>query len=79
MQKYEFCSIRRRWNKKSWRWWLVSYTQTGELEARLKRDKAKGDRSANDASARIIAQLGLDGWEVTAALGGELFFQRPIE
>ncbi len=83
MQKYEFCSIRRRYGRKkskqyTLRYYLVSYTQTGTSVTRLKRDKAKEDKSAEDAFARTVAQLGLDGWQLSSGSAGDLFFQRPI-
>jgi|SRR6266568_6405236 len=49
---------------------------------RLGTDKAMGDRNIADVQARVMAQLGLDGWEI-AASGGEdttatLTFKRPL-
>ncbi len=83
MQKYEFCSIRRRYERKKGkqytvRYYHVSYTQNGISITRLKRHKAKGDKSAEDAFARTVAQLGLDGWQLSMTSAGDLFFQRPL-
>ena len=45
----------------------------------IKADKSQGDRNINDAWPRMLAQMGLDGWELVAAQGEHLlYFKRPL-
>ena len=42
-------------------------------------DKSQGDKNVAEAAFRILAQMGLDGWEMVGAQGEHiLYFKRPI-
>jgi hypothetical protein len=61
---------------------ITTMTPEGKEEKRIKRDKSLEDDSKGNATARLIAQLGLEGWELTNGtwnVGPVLFFKRRIE
>jgi hypothetical protein len=76
MKKWEFCYvdfIRRE---------FVQMTPEGLKEKDIKRDKSLDDDSKAHATARLVAQLGVEGWELTNGtwnVGPVLFFKRAIE
>lgn len=79
MQKFEFCTVDLYYHR------LVTFTLTGWKEVRLKKDRKLGDQSDYDAAARVIAQLGFDGWELVGGASAEgrgvgsiLYFQRVV-
>jgi hypothetical protein len=59
----------------------VHYITTEGLKLqKVKRDKTLEDDNKDDATARLIAHLGLAGWELVNAGGGVrpiLYFKRP--
>ncbi len=49
----------------------IHYITTGGLKRqKIKRDKSLTNDSKDDATARLIAHLGLAGWELVNASGG---------
>ena len=66
MQKWEYCSVQISWfgqnptMKASWRHCATTGSKGGELS----REKKMSDKDAWDAAYRLIAQLGLEGWEM---------------
>ena len=79
MERWECCEVDTYYHV------LHRFTPNGWQGVALKRDKSKGDRSDDDATARAIAQLGLEGWELVNGAWGEmrgekafLFFKRRI-
>lgn len=60
---------------------LVRFTSKGLERTKCKKDKNIEDDSKEDATARIVTQLGLDGWELTNGIGDVgpvLFFKRRL-
>ena len=56
-------------------------TTEGLKRQRIKRDKSLDEDSRDDATARLVAHLGLAGWELVTASGGIrpiLYFKRPL-
>jgi hypothetical protein len=41
-------------------------------------DKSKGEKHMVDAVHRVMAELGREGWEMTAAADNILYFKRPL-
>ena len=70
MQRWEHCSV---FSGK-----VTFYKVSGTTALIIKRDKAKGDRDDNDAYNRVIAELGLDGWEFAGMNGLASWFKRPL-
>ncbi len=76
MERWEICYVdvvRREFTR---------MTAEGMEEKRIKRDKSRDDDSKGEATARLIAQLGREGWELTNGtwnVGPVLFFKRRIE
>lgn len=70
MQRWEYCSV---FSGK-----VTFYKVSGTVVLAIKRDKAKGDRDDNDAYNRVIAELGLDGWEYAGLNGLASWFKRPL-
>ncbi|HEY7125202.1 MAG TPA: hypothetical protein VH540_14715 [Ktedonobacterales bacterium] len=45
----------------------------------IKPDKSQGDRNIHDAWMRVLAQMGIEGWELAATQGEHIWvFKRPI-
>ncbi len=60
---------------------LVRFTPKGLERTKCKRDKSLEDDSKEDATARTVNQLGLDGWELTNGggdVGPVFFFKRRV-
>ena len=60
---------------------LIEMTPDGLRETKIKRNKSLDDDSKAHATARIVTQLGLDGWELTNGswnIGPILYFKRRI-
>ena len=57
---------------------LTFFRVTGTITVPVKRDKDRGDHSDTDAYNRIIAQLGLDGWQYVGMNGLASWFKRRI-
>jgi hypothetical protein len=78
MQRWEYCHL----NQFSKPYNIKYYRATrGADIVEVKRDKTKGDRSDEDACNRILAELGLQGWEAVGHLGqaATILFKRPLE
>jgi hypothetical protein len=76
MDKWEVCYV------DCFRHELVRFTPEGLVEKKLKKDKAKDGDSKNQATARVVAWLGLEGWELTNGewdIGPVLFFRRRVQ
>jgi hypothetical protein len=59
----------------------VRFTSRGLERTKCKKDKNIEDDSKEDATARTVAELGLDGWELTNGVGDVspvLFFKRRL-
>ena len=79
MERWEFCEVDTFYHR------ILYFTPNGQKYTLLERDKNEGDRSDDDATARAIAQLGWEGWELVNGSWGEmrgekafLFFKRRI-
>ena len=76
MQKWEYCGA------SIYHQTLTFFTPNGPKEEKIKREKAKGDRSDWDAIHRRIAEIGLEGWELVGMFGGAphytYYFKRPL-
>lgn len=79
MERWEFCEVNTYYHI------MYHFTPNGRKITLIKRDRDKGDQSDDDATARTIAQLGLEGWELINGSWGEmrgekalLFFKRRI-
>jgi hypothetical protein len=62
-------------------WGLIFYKVSDTVKIRITQDKARGDKSVDDALLRTVAQLGLDGWELVGTSGENakmMFFKRPL-
>jgi len=58
---------------------LFFFGPAGHRRIDIKQDKSQGDEDTVQAVFRIIAQLGMDGWELAASQGeGLLYFKRPL-
>lgn len=62
---------------------LVLYRSPKGTVIHLRADKSKGDKNVAEAAFRILAEMGLDGWEMVATSyepqsGGILYFKRPV-
>ena len=81
MSRWEYCTVRRGGIPGAR---LTMYKETGPLFAHIKRDPARNDRDDEDAYYRCVAELGIDGWELTGTAAGEegetlLYFKRPLD
>jgi D-alanyl-D-alanine carboxypeptidase len=59
----------------------IRLTPTGMERTKFKRDKGLDNDSKDDATARGVARLGLEGWEMTNGVGDVrpvLFFKRRL-
>ena len=79
MERWEFCVVDTYYH------FMNQYTPNGLKRTQFKCDKNMGDRSDDDATARAIAQLGVEGWDLIngtwAEMRGEklfLIFRRRI-
>jgi hypothetical protein len=79
MDRWEFCEVDTYWHR------IIDFTPRGRKVTELKRDRNEGDRTDDDATARAITRLGLEGWELVNGSWGEgrsekafLFFKRRI-
>jgi len=74
MKKWEYCYI------DSNNYQYVSFSELGMKKVKIKRDKENGG-SKEDAIAKMIAKLGIEGWELTNTTGEIAiiyFFKREI-
>ena len=73
MQQWEYCLVSTAGDPP----FVIFYEPTGPRELQVRRDLTKGDSSHYDAAARIIAELGLQGWELFNLTEGTWVFKRP--
>jgi hypothetical protein len=77
VQKWEYCRLHNTGGPGA----LTVYRGDGAQQFSVKADKTQGDRSDADAARRLIATLGLDGWELVGfedAYGRNWVFKRPV-
>jgi len=79
MQQWEYCRLTGGSDAT-----LNFYRVDGLISMPVKRDKARGDKSDDDARVRYIAELGRDGWELAGFAfldytRPHLWFKRPIQ
>jgi hypothetical protein len=79
MQQWEYCRLTG-YNDPV----LSFYRLDGVMSMPIKRDKARGDKSEDDARVRYIAELGHDGWELVGVafqdpFNHQMWFKRPKE
>ena len=75
MEKYEFCYVDTLGHT------MVTMTPEGRVESRIKKDKQKDGDTKDDATARAVSRLGLEGWELVNGIGDirpVFFFQRKV-
>lgn len=75
MEKWEFCYV------DCFRHDMVRFTPDGAVEKKLKKDKTRDGDSKGEATARVVAWLGLEGWELAGGAwdaGPILFFRRRV-
>ncbi len=81
MQKWEFAELGYDYN--GGYHYLILFKTSGSEVLDLKRDKNLGDKTNADARRRMMAQLGLQGWELVSSHAGSpyvetLYFKRPL-
>ncbi len=81
MQKWEYCRLL--YDGTSRDYWHILYKPEGHVTLRVRRDEAKGDKDDTSAWWRMIAELGLDGWELATSYedshgSHHLYFTRPL-
>ena len=76
MQRWEYCHL----NRFSKPYTIYFYQPSGTRVFEVKRDKSKGDGDDDAACLRMIAELGMQGWEAVGHLGqtGTILFKRPV-
>jgi hypothetical protein len=75
MERFEFCYV------DTLDHLMVSMTAEGRVESRIKKDKQKNGDTRDDATARVVAKLGMEGWHLVNGVGDirpVLFFQRKL-
>ncbi len=78
MQKWEYCRIHNSGGPEA----LIIYRGDRVQRFPVKADKTQGDRSDIDAVQRLIATLGLDGWELVGfedLYTRNWVFKRPLQ
>ena len=74
--RWEYCYIKPGFPD----WEFVSMTPDVLKRYEVRKDKSKGDKEVWDPINRLVAQLGLDGWEMCGVgPSGDLWFKRPKE
>jgi hypothetical protein len=76
MPRWEYCHL----NRFSKPYTIAYYRPNGTAVVEVRRDKAKGDGSDEDAGNRAMAELGAQGWEAIGHLGqtGTILFKRSL-
>jgi hypothetical protein len=75
MERWEFCYVDLL-NRT-----IVRLTENGLQREKVKKDQSRDDDSKADATARAVARMGMEGWEMTNGSGDVapvLFFKRRI-
>jgi hypothetical protein len=72
MQKWEYCYIDRYMAH------VRNFTPGGPSDAQIRADGAMGDQTVDDAIARLVANLGLNGWEMVGYDVKGIYFKRPL-
>lgn len=70
MQRWEYCHVFVEFGAKEFG--FVRYGTAGDDRTRIRKDAAFGDEDTADTAQRLIAQLGLDGWEMVG--GSDAFY-----
>ena len=72
MERWEFCYVDLLNHT------IVRLTSNGMERIKVKKDKTLEEDSKDDATARAVAQMGLDGWELTNGVGdvGPVLFMK---
>jgi hypothetical protein len=75
MDRWEYCYADMSYHR------VYYFTSEGFREEKIRRDK-EVDETKDDAFARLVAKMGMDGWELTSGVGGgiivTLFFKRKL-
>jgi len=90
MQKWEYCTIGPiEFSSSGWKWLpneptRIKFTSNGMSEEDFKFDQTSSLKDVQDEVAKVLAQLGDEGWEMVGcgavfASGHFLYFKRPIE
>ena len=90
MQKWEYCTLGPiEFSSTSFKWvpnepTRIKFTRNGMAEEGFKIDQASSLKDVQDEVAKVLAQLGDEGWEMVGcgavfASGHFLYFKRPIE
>ena len=72
MQQYEFCTVHMSACYLEW------FTPNEIKRVAYHKDRARGDREDQDAIKRVIAQLGMEGWQLVNVSSDIYYFQRPL-
>lgn len=70
MQRWEYCHVFVEFGQRSHK--FVRYLASGPEITDVYKDEAHGDRDALGAALRLVALLGLDGWEMVS--GSDAFY-----
>jgi hypothetical protein len=76
MDKWEICYVDTMYHT------LTEFTESGLRETKIKRDKSLDDDNKSHATARLVARLSLEGWELVSGfgdIGKILFFKRRVQ
>ena len=81
MHKWEFAELGYDYNGSHH--FLIIFKTSDSQVLELKRDKNLGDKTNADARRRMMAQMGLQGWELVSSHAGSpyvetLYFKRPL-
>jgi len=81
MQRWEYAELG--YNVTSGHHYLIIFRPDNSEVLEIKRDKTQGDITDADARRRMIANLGLEGWELVNAIPSDpshetLYFKRPL-
>ncbi len=83
MRRWEYCHVLLEFGQRDFS--FVRYDVAGAARTRVRKDEASGDEETADAAYRLIAQLGLDGWEMVSGsdalqmnLARLYVFKRPL-
>lgn len=76
MRRWEYCHVFVGFGAETQK--VVRYQVTGPAYTDVRKDEAYGDTDATDAAYRLVAQLGLDGWEMVGASDANQFGQQRL-
>jgi hypothetical protein len=76
VQEWEYCQV----NLHTEGAYVKYFEAAGVRSVNVRKDKAKGDASDKQAGERLIAELGVEGWELVAIdAANHWIFKRPKE